>query len=599
MAIAVASFGAFPAVADTTLPTGGSVSAGSASIGTAGAAMTINQASQRAVIRWNSFSIGSDASVTFNQPNSASITLNRVLGNDLSRIDGQLNANGQVFITNPNGVLFGAGSQVNVGGLVASTLDMDEAGFMAGNYVLAGQSPNAVISEGDLTGANVALVGARVINEGNITASGGSVQLLAGERITLGFDGDGLLLASVDVKTLAALVHNGGVIDVGNGRLLMTTGASEALGMTLVNNSGVVRATSLSGEGGEIVLAGDAVVSTGTLDASGTTPGSVSLTGNVVVAATADMQGDVSVTAAIAVDPDNIDPLQLAADIEAYAGDNLPAIAALIDSGAIDLVKVVETLQATDLAALLDGSMSEAELASTFNTLIHSGGIDLTVLAEQFDSQAMAGLLRQAPGDNEWLQTAARILEANAINPQAIVPLLDGHLLASVMSGHFEMADAVNFFGRLLEADAININAIAGAFTPEQMGSLVGLMVGPDMAPMVSNLITSGTLDLDKALSSLSPEQWQGLMDGSINQTGLFTALIGSGAINLNTAAGRSLLNSFFGGVSPIAPPKPASTKLSTQERMKLMRAKMQERMKAMREKMRQRMAAMRAKRRG
>jgi filamentous hemagglutinin family protein len=41
--------------------------------------------------------------------------LNRVLGTDGSRILGQLNANGQVFILNPNGVLFGANAQVNVG----------------------------------------------------------------------------------------------------------------------------------------------------------------------------------------------------------------------------------------------------------------------------------------------------------------------------------------------------------------------------------------------------------------------------------------------------------------------------------------------------
>ena len=112
-------------------PAGGQVTAGSATITQAGTATTINQASNRAAIDWTKFSVGANESVRFNQPSASALTLNRVTGTESSAIMGSLSANGQVFILNPNGVLFGAGAQVNVGGLVASTLQMSNANFMA------------------------------------------------------------------------------------------------------------------------------------------------------------------------------------------------------------------------------------------------------------------------------------------------------------------------------------------------------------------------------------------------------------------------------------------------------------------------------------
>jgi filamentous hemagglutinin family protein len=113
-------------------PTGGAVVAGTAGISQAGAVTNINQSSQKAVINWQGFSVGAQNTVNFNQPNSSAATLNRVIGNERSVIDGAINANGQVFIVNSAGVLFGKGAQVNVGGLVASTLDISNNDFMAG-----------------------------------------------------------------------------------------------------------------------------------------------------------------------------------------------------------------------------------------------------------------------------------------------------------------------------------------------------------------------------------------------------------------------------------------------------------------------------------
>lgn len=182
-------------------PTGGVVAAGSATISGGTGSMTINQTSQNAVLNWQSFSIGANEAVRFIQPNSASVALNRVLGNDPSNILGSLTANGKVFLVNPNGILFGRGASVNVGGLVASTLDINNSDFMAGRYKFAGTSTASIVNQGTIHAADggyVALLGANVSNEGVIAAKLGSVVLAGGKAMTLDVAGDGLLNLTID-----------------------------------------------------------------------------------------------------------------------------------------------------------------------------------------------------------------------------------------------------------------------------------------------------------------------------------------------------------------------------------------------------------------
>ncbi|MDP3827840.1 MAG: filamentous hemagglutinin N-terminal domain-containing protein, partial [Polaromonas sp.] len=116
------------------LPTGGVVAAGGASITSTASTTTITQSTANAAINWQSFGIAAGQTVQFVQPGSTSVALNRVLGADPSNIMGNLSANGRVFLLNPNGVLFGSGASVNVGGLVASTMSLSDARFMAGDY---------------------------------------------------------------------------------------------------------------------------------------------------------------------------------------------------------------------------------------------------------------------------------------------------------------------------------------------------------------------------------------------------------------------------------------------------------------------------------
>ncbi len=144
---------AFAAPASNALPTGEQVVGGSATVSrSADARMQIDQTSQRAVINWQSFSIGAGAIVDVRQPTPSSVLLNRVLGNSPTEIFGQLNANGQVFLVNPNGVLFAPGASVSVGGLFASSLAITDQDFMAGQYRVARSgTAGDVINQGSIT----------------------------------------------------------------------------------------------------------------------------------------------------------------------------------------------------------------------------------------------------------------------------------------------------------------------------------------------------------------------------------------------------------------------------------------------------------------
>lgn len=256
------------------LPVGGEVVAGSATVTSGNGTMTVNQTSQNAALNWQSFNIGAAEAVRFVQPNSSSVALNRVIGSDPSRILGSLTANGKVFLVNPNGILFGKGASVNVGGLVASTRNISDSDFMAGNYKFAGTGGGSILNQGIINadGGYVALLSAHVANEGTISARLGTVALAAGDGLTLDVVGDGLLNVAVSEAAVNALVQNGGMIQADGGHVLMTAQAAGNLLNTAVNNTGVIQARTIENRDGVIKLLGDMQSGTvnvgGTLDAS-------------------------------------------------------------------------------------------------------------------------------------------------------------------------------------------------------------------------------------------------------------------------------------------------------------------------------------------
>lgn len=292
-------------------PTGGQVVGGQATITTPNSNTTIiNQSSQNAIINWQQFNIGSGEYVQFMQPDSSAIILNRVVGGSASTILGNLSANGQVFLVNPNGVFFGQGATLDVQGLVATTLDIKDSDFMAGRYVFT-KSANApdgqVVNQGTLSaaaGGYIVLAGDYAANAGVISAHTGHVALASGSQMTLTFANNNLVSFAVNQATLEqyAGVLNSGSINADGGGVLMTADVANALTATAVNNTGLISARSIQGHAGAIVLSaqGGNISESGTLDASaaqsGIAGGTVLLRGNgqtdVTSSAVINTQGD-------------------------------------------------------------------------------------------------------------------------------------------------------------------------------------------------------------------------------------------------------------------------------------------------------------------
>jgi len=301
-------------------PSGGTVVAGQATVTTPSSTSTvITQTSSRALINWNSFSISAGSTVTFDQPGSKSITVNRVTGTGASDIYGDLFANGRIWLINANGILFGKGSEINVGALIATTSDITDSDFRKGHYNFGTASTNSaasVVNQGTIVArdhGSVVLSAASVSNQGIIQANLGTVVLGGADAFTVDLKGDNLIRYQVtapvsktptaaDGSPAAALVSNSGTIEANGGKVLMTARAAHSVEDNVINNSGIVEATSVSSHNGEIDLnAGTdgTVDDSGTLDVSGKgagqTGGTVEITGgtvNVLDGAHIDASGD-------------------------------------------------------------------------------------------------------------------------------------------------------------------------------------------------------------------------------------------------------------------------------------------------------------------
>ena len=262
------------------------VEAGAATVATTSTTMDINQSSNKLILNFDEFGIQANEAVRFNQPGADSVALSRVVGGNPSIILGQLTANGQIFLLNSQGVVFGEGSQVDVGGLVAGTLNMETSDFLAGTYVFkADGATGSVLNAGDISAAEggyVVLLGAEVTNEGVVTAAMGNVALLSGDAVTLDFDGDGLLSYAIDESALSALVENRGVIRADGGLVVMAASTAGQLTTSVVNNGGVLAASGMVERDGRIILTSNATTAnTGAIDVSSAsaTGGSVLLEG--------------------------------------------------------------------------------------------------------------------------------------------------------------------------------------------------------------------------------------------------------------------------------------------------------------------------------
>lgn len=293
------------------LPSGGRVTAGQASIGAPNAGtLQIDQASARAVLKWNDFSIGQGKSVVFKSSANAA-TLNIVTGSNASSLAGSLRADGSVLLMNQNGIAITPTGTVDTrGGFIASTLGIAEDDFMGGRLTFSGKG-GRVVNQGRITagpGGVVGLLGASVANEGVIVAPLGKVALGSGQAMALDLHGDGFLRVLLPSDAVGAdgqpLVSNTGSIQADGGLVMLKAATVRQAVRDAVYMPGEIQARSVSGRDGAIVLdggAGGKVVVAGKLDASAqgdaTKGGRIDVTGEAValqgatVTATGSEQG--------------------------------------------------------------------------------------------------------------------------------------------------------------------------------------------------------------------------------------------------------------------------------------------------------------------
>ncbi len=288
---------------------GGSVAAGAAQIGAnVGGQTTITQTSSKAVINWQNFSVGSGEAVRFVQPDRNSVTLNRVIGNNVSKIDGSLTANGQVWLLNPNGVLIGGGGRVSAAGFLATTRNLGDSDFFAGRNNFAGSSDALIGNAGSISIDNgyAILAGSKIDNSGLVEANLGQVVLAAGSSYTLDLSGDKLISFAVttplEVLPDGGAITNSGTLRADGGRVLITARSAAAIVDSVINTTGIIQARSASVVDGEVVFDGGeagTVNVNGSVDASGQgtgqTGGRIIVLGDTIVAGNSakfDARGD-------------------------------------------------------------------------------------------------------------------------------------------------------------------------------------------------------------------------------------------------------------------------------------------------------------------
>jgi len=251
---------------DLTLPSQGVVQQGQATLVQGTGNLQINQHTERAVINWQSFNVGKDATVNFNQPSSSAVMLNRVTGSTPSNIYGNLRANGQIFLINSNGIYFGGGAEVSVGALVASTQSISDQQFAVGNYVFQQNQSGAILNDGSINGGYLALIAPQITNAGLLQATQGDVALLSGEAVSLDISPSGRIKVAMQGSELESLITNSGSVDAMQSVQFRANAVQSVVNQTinspdsidaLVTTNGVVRMVRSTGsiKGKDVTIA--------------------------------------------------------------------------------------------------------------------------------------------------------------------------------------------------------------------------------------------------------------------------------------------------------------------------------------------------------
>ena len=281
--IGAPAFGANLPVPCVTAACGGSawVTGGSVTATQLGTKMTVNQSTPNAILNWQSFNIASGNSVNFVQPSATSLAINNIFQGAPSQIFGSLTSNGRIYLLNQNGILFGNGAQVNVGGLVASSLNLTQnainngiattvngdptsPSFIGSSWIpteVAQPSGSVTVAQGatlNSTSGQIFLFAPSVTNQGSITTPDGQSILAAGEAIYLATSPD------PNVRGLTVAVDAGGTVTNGTAADAQTTSPAQLVGQILAQRGNVTLVGLMVNQQG-LISANTAVRANGTI----------------------------------------------------------------------------------------------------------------------------------------------------------------------------------------------------------------------------------------------------------------------------------------------------------------------------------------------
>jgi fibronectin-binding autotransporter adhesin len=390
------------------LPQGGSVVSGQVDINYAALdQLNVNQSTNQAIVNWQSFNVGRDASVHFNQPGSKASILNNVLSGQ-SIINGKIFSNGRLFLVNPTGILTGPHSAIKAEGAILSTLNLTNQNFLNNNYQFNTNSNSSLVNQGLIEGQYVALISPQVNNKGNIITSAATT-ITAGDDVLLGISDSNNLTVKVAPSKLKAMAENEGTIKTQNGMVTINSNAAQSLVdevvklpnakadrlvsengvIKLVSNSGSIQANKIKidaaskgateisgtlnsdnkeGKGGNIEITGkDIDVNSATISADGKTGGGKVLIGG-------DWQGTGDLLQATYLDVDANSKITANA-LTSGAGGTIVAWSDIKNSNS--LTRVSGTLQAKGI----DGSGGQIE----------TSGADLDINGIKIDTSSVTG----------------------------------------------------------------------------------------------------------------------------------------------------------------------------------------------------------------
>jgi len=536
------------------LPTGYQSVAGNPQFAQTANHLTVTSSANRSIVSYQTFNVGSNAGVTFTLPSPNAVILNTVTGGNLSEIYGSIDSNGKVLLVNPAGIFFGNGANINTSGFVASTLDITNQKFLNGQYEFSrilGSNQAGIKVENGVNinignGGTASFLGSSFLNNGNISALGGAIQVGVGDRVTLGNDLVGLTVndSLSDVLNQVAIVNNG---NLNADQVKLVASVLQAnIHSTIVNNTGHIIANKVvDGTGGTIELIADKgiIINSGTLDASGISGGQVTLQGSGI-----NLAGNtIAPTGAITATATNGNILQTAGSLNANTmtfnatGGNIQQTGGTLATQDFKAT----TTSAEKSISLIDTDVSQANLHSNNGNILlqDRDGLGVNVQAGSGIATIKADVGSLLLHSNNGV--AASGINLSGVNNAQTLNLLTYHGgisqdVGSTISGttlHAESQDPAHLGIALKDAD----------FTTATFKTNNGLISYKD-ADGVTVSADAGTGNVDIATFAAGLLSSNGKNDGGLTLTGvnkantfLATALSGdivhnSGSITANTA---------------------------------------------------------------